>query len=157
MNVRLVTMRALVIAFVILGTSVYAHAVKTTDFAFFDNTSSASEGIQCSAKMPFEYHVTVSDFGATANILRVTYADGDFVRFKIAANGTQQISGFARGGNTSVNTNFPDRCISICAETAGKLAGQMSVKTDIDSNPIIKCRNVTCAAGGVAPACPSPF
>jgi hypothetical protein len=163
MRVRLVTIGTLVITFIILlgfGTSVRAHTILTTDFSFFDNTNPASpsQGIQCSARTPFEYHVTVSDFStpASPNVLRVTYADGDFVRFKIAADGTQQISGFARGGNVVVN-DFPDRCISICAETAGKLAGQMSVKTEVSGNPAIKCNNITCAAGGVAPACPFPF
>lgn len=124
------------------------------DFSFFDNTNPAtpSQGIQCTARKAFEYHISVSDFGNSANVLRITYADGDFVHFNTAAGGTQQLSGFARGG--TVSQGFPDRCISICAETPGKLAGQMSVKTDSSSQPAIKCNNVTCEAGGVAPACP---
>jgi hypothetical protein len=139
--------------------SVHAHDTRTTDFAFFDNTNllTSTEGIQCSAKQPFEYHITVSEFTATANVLKVTYADGDFVRFKIAADGTQQISGFARGGTANPDNNFPDRCITICAETVSSLAGQMSVKTDINASPLIKCRNIVCGAAGLAPACPSPF
>ena len=126
------------------------------DFSFMDNTNpeSANEGIQCTANRAFEYHITVSEWAGVNNVLRVTYADGDFTRFRIAANGTQQISGFARGGTTRENQNFPDRCITICGETAGSLAGQMSVKTDTSSQPPIKCNNVTCGAGGVAPSCP---
>ena len=160
MKVRLVTIATLATMCVILvglGTPVSTHAFpNTSDFSFFDNTGpTPNEGIQCTALRPFEYHISVSNFLSTANVLRITYADMDFVRFKIAADGTQQLSGFARGGNTtSANQNFPDRCISICAETPGGLAGQMSVQTHTDTNPKIKCNNVTCGVGGVAPVCP---
>jgi hypothetical protein len=136
------------------GFATPAQAVNKADFSFFDNTTTANEGIQCTAREEFEYHISASEWAGVANVLRVTYADGDFTRFKVAANGTLQLSGFARGGNTNQNQNFPDRCITICAETASSLAGQMSVKTDTSSQPPIKCNNVTCDAGGVAPACP---
>ena len=131
---------------------------KNADFSFFDNTSpsEATEGVQCTAEKSFAYQISASQWASTPNVVRITLADGDFTRYQIPGNTSLQLAGFARGGKKKKNDkdNFPDRCITVCAETPGQLAGQVSVLTDEPSNPKIKCNNVVCGAGGVAPACP---
>lgn len=157
MKVGVVTIAALATVFVVLlGVETSAQASSTTDFSFFDNTGPEGpfEGVQCTALKSFAYQVSVSQWAPTPNVVRITLADGDFTRYQIAGNGTLQLAGFARGGTTNKNQDFPDRCITVCAEVPGQLAGQVSVQTQQSTKPDIKCNDVVCGAGGVAPACP---
>ena len=126
----------------------------TTDFSFFDNTGpeGPTEGVQCTAEKPFAYQISVSQWAPTPNVVRVTIADGDLTRYQIAGNGSLQLAGFARGGTKK--TNFPDRCITVCAEVPGQMAGQVSVQTQEPAKPKLKCNDVVCGPGGSAPACP---
>ena len=100
MNLRLFSM-VLAVGIALLGFSVTAHADAAADFALFDNTNPATlnEGIVCTSDKAFTYHISVSNFGSGPNVLRLTYADGDFTRFKIAQDGSLNLSGGARGGN----------------------------------------------------------
>jgi hypothetical protein len=151
MNLRLFSM-ALALGIALLGFSVTAHADAAADFALFDNTNPATlhEGIVCTSDKAFTYHISVSNFGSSPNVLRLTYADGDFTRFKIPQDGSLNLSGGARGGKEKGKSGGnPDRCITICGESA-QLAGQMSI---IQENGKPSCQNVTCGAGGVAPPC----
>ena len=156
MNVRLVTIAALAISVVILlgsGTPAEAY-LNTTDFSFFDNSGGGDEGVQCSVRFhPFAYSINVTEWQNSPNVIRITLADGDFTRYKIAAAETLNLTGYARGGN--LNQDFPDRCITVCGESTG-LAGQVTVQAQATSQPDIKCNTVACP-GGVAPACPFPF
>jgi len=151
MNLRPFSM-ALVLVIALLGFSVTAHADAAADFALFDNTNPATfhEGIVCTSDKAFTYHVSVSNFGSGPNVLRLTYADGDFTRFKVPQDESLNLSGAARGGkDKGKGEGNPDRCITICGESP-QLAGQMSI---IQENGKPSCRNVTCGAGGVAPPC----
>jgi len=151
MNLRLFSM-VLALGIALLGFSVTAHADAAADFALFDNTNPATlhEGITCTSDKAFTYHISVSNFGSGPNVLRLTYADGDFTRFKIAQDGSLNLSGGARGGKTKGKSGGnPDRCITICGESA-QLAGQMSI---IQENGKPTCQNVTCGPGGLAPPC----
>ena len=151
MNLRLLTLAG-TLAIAVLGFSTLAHADAAADFALFDNTNPATlhEGIVCTSDKAFTYFVSVSNFGSGPNVLRLTYADGDFTRFKIPQDESLNLSGAARGGkNKDKDGGNPDRCITICGESP-QLAGQMSV---IQENGKPTCKNVTCGAGGVAPPC----
>ena len=151
MNLRPFSM-ALVLVIALVGFSVTAHADDAADFALFDNTNPATlhEGIVCTSERAFTYYVSVSNFGSGPNVLRLTYADGDFTRFKIPQDESLNLSGAARGGkDKGKGDGNPDRCITICGESP-QLAGQMSI---IQDNGKPSCRNITCGAGGVAPPC----
>ncbi|MBI4636097.1 MAG: hypothetical protein HY727_07065 [Candidatus Rokubacteria bacterium] len=59
----------------------------TSDFALFDGTNPANQpdsGAVCSANSAFTYHVAVANLGADGEV-RITYKDGDIIRFPIAA------------------------------------------------------------------------
>lgn len=152
MNVRLILTMAVMLTTALLGSSAIAQADAAADFALFDNTNPATlhEGIVCTSEKAFTYHISVSNFGSGPNVLRLTYSDGDFTRFKIPQDGSLNLSGGARGGKDKGKTGGnPDRCITICGESP-ELAGQMSI---IQENGKPSCQNVTCGAGGVAPPC----
>jgi hypothetical protein len=76
------------------------------DFALFDGTNPANQpdaGAVCFARRgrPFLYHLAVTNHASGEDgFVRVTYADGDFVQFPIAANGSFGFSQAAgsRGG-----------------------------------------------------------
>ena len=128
MKLRLLTLAGM-LAIALLGFSTLAHADAAADFALFDNTNPATvhEGIMCTSDKAFTYYVSVSNFGSGPNVLRLTYADGDFTRFKIPQDESLNLSAAARGGkdkDKDKNGGNPDRCITICGESP-QLAGQM--------------------------------
>lgn len=79
------------------------------DFALFDGsnpTNQPSAGAVCFARKgkPFNYHVAVTNAGADG-FVRVTYKDGDFVQFPIAANDSfsfSQAAGSREGADRAV-------------------------------------------------------
>ncbi|HVN40608.1 MAG TPA: hypothetical protein VMW19_20780 [Myxococcota bacterium] len=75
------------------------------DFALFDGSNPLNQpdsGAVCGAAKgtPFTFNLAVANYGA-AGFVRVTYADGDWIQFPIAAQGSFSMSQAAgsRGGN----------------------------------------------------------
>jgi hypothetical protein len=75
------------------------------DFALFDGSNPLNQpdaGAVCGARKgrSFTYHLAVANYGADG-FIRVTYADGDWVQFPIAAGGSFSMSQAAgsRSGN----------------------------------------------------------
>lgn len=88
-----------------LATIVEADLSKT-DFALFDGTNPANapgSGAICigskdfKADKQFIYHVAVTNHHSGAGHVRITYADGDFVNYQIAAGGSFSLSQAAGG------------------------------------------------------------
>ena len=104
-----------------------------TDFALFDGTNAAAPdaGVSCGARqggnssrvVAFTIHIAVSNFTADPAVLRVTYADGDLVRFNIPAFSSFSLTQ-AAGGTKNV-----DDLLSVTSETPGALAGAVSIST----------------------------
>lgn len=107
-----------------------------SDFALFDgtNASDPDAGVSCGARISgengngnnssaiaFTYSVAVSNFSNDAAFLRITYADGDFVRFAVPANSSFSLNQSAGG------TKGVDDKIKVTSETAGALAGAVSI------------------------------
>jgi len=97
------------------------------DFALFDGTNPDNQpdaGAVCFARRgkPFVYHAAVANRGADG-FVRVTYKDGDFVDFPLAAGGSFSFSQAAgsRGG--------ADRAVRISnGGSAAQLAGALSAQ-----------------------------
>jgi hypothetical protein len=103
---------------------------RKSDFAFFDGTSSdaATAGALCGAGSPsdvevgeaYTFHIALANLGGPG-FVRLTYADGDFIRFPIAANASLTLSQ-AAGGRGGF-----DRAVRVHNESsAAQLAGTMS-------------------------------
>ena len=107
-----------------------------SDFALFDgtNASDPDAGVSCGARISgengngnngsaiaFTYSVAVSNFSNDLAFLRITYADGDFVRFAVPANSSFSLNQSAGG------TKGVDDKIKVTSETAGALAGAVSI------------------------------
>jgi hypothetical protein len=95
----------------------------TSDFALFDGTNPANQpdsGAVCRAHSAFTYHVVVANWGADGEV-RITYKDGDIIRFPIAAGASFAFSQAAgsKGG--------ADRAVRVSnGGSAAQLAGSMS-------------------------------
>ena len=132
---RLVAVTLLCMGIVMLLGSVTAMGAVTvgssqrTDFALFDGTNPANQpdsGAVCGARGTYTYYVAVSNFGA-AGVVRITYADGDFVNYQIPAGGSFSFSQAA--GSTAEKTGSPaaDRAVRLSNGGSGaQLAGSMS-------------------------------
>ena len=78
------------------------------DFALFDGSNPLNQpdaGAVCGARpgRPFTFNLAVANYGSSG-FVRVTYADGDWIQFPIAAGGsfsTSQAAG-SRSGNDAV-------------------------------------------------------
>ncbi len=109
-------------ASVVLGTATVASAV-TSDFALFDGTNPANQpdsGATCVANSAFTYHVVVANWGGDGEV-RITYKDGDLIRFPIAAGASFAFSQAAgsKGG--------ADRAVRVSnGGSAAQLAGSLS-------------------------------
>ena len=102
-----------------------------SDFALFDGTNpgnaAPNTGAVCGAGKPgdtkpgkaFTFHGTVTNSG-TAGAVRVRYADGDQVDYKIPVNGSFNFTGAAGGKGGA------DRAIRVCGVGGAKLSGQLS-------------------------------
>lgn len=95
----------------------------TSDFALFDGTNPANQpdsGAVCSANSAFTYHVAVANWGADGEA-RITYKDGDIIRFPIAAGASfafSQAAGSKGGADSAVRVSN--------GGSAAQLAGSMS-------------------------------
>jgi len=107
---------------VLLGLGTDASA-DTSDFALFDGSNPANQpnsGAVCSANSAFTYHVAVANWGADGEV-RITYTDGDIVRFPIKAGASFAFSqaGGSKGG--------ADKAVRVSnGGSAAQLAGSMS-------------------------------
>ncbi len=119
--------RGLVLRVVLAGALLAAVAPPSwadkSDFALFDGSNPANQpdsGAVCQANSAFTYHVAVANWGDAGEVW-ITYADGDIIRFPIAAGGSFAFSQAAgsKGG--------ADRAVRVSnGGTAAQLAGSMS-------------------------------
>jgi hypothetical protein len=81
----------------LLGTA----SADVSDFAFFDgsNPVNSSAGAICGSKSAFTYHLSVQNAGADDGFVRITYIDGDWIQFPVAAG--QSFSMSQAAGNKS--------------------------------------------------------
>ena len=99
----------------------------TNDFAFFDGSNPLNQpdaGAICGASkgQPYTFHLAVANFGSDG-LVRLTYHDGDFVQFPIAAGGSLSLSQAAgsKGG--------ADRVVRVSnGGSAAQLAGTLSAE-----------------------------
>ena len=97
------------------------------DFALFDGSNPLNQpnaGAVCGAKegQPYTYNIAVANYGSDG-FIRVTYADGDWVQYPIAAGGSFSLSqaGGSKGGD--------DRAVRVSnGGSAAQLAGVMSAQ-----------------------------
>ena len=84
---------------------------KKSDFALFDGTNPATEappdgGAECTVKGAATFYVAVTAHSSgPSGFVRATFADGDFVQFPIAANGSFSFSQ-SIGGTKDVDTRI---------------------------------------------------
>jgi hypothetical protein len=143
-------MRQIVAALVVVGTlggtmAVPVHADNAkllapptrSDFALLDMEPGVGDvSVQAGATAgtatkpkpaPFTLYITMTnrtDLGGTDGFVRVTYNDGDFVDYNIAAGGTVQIT-LAGGGTPGV-----DDLITVTGQGGAILIGQISLITE---------------------------
>jgi hypothetical protein len=135
------------LAFALLLASAAAASADTSDFALFDASNQANQpdsGAVCSANSSFTYHVTVANWGDAGEV-RITYKDGDFVRFPIDAGASFAFSQAAGSKGRA------DRAIRVSnGGSAAQLAGSMSasgqgnvkcISCDVDSSGDAGCDN----------------
>jgi len=76
----------------------------------------------CASRNPFTYYVTVANWGSDGEV-RITYRDGDFIRFPIAAGASFSFSQAAGSGTA-------DRAVRVSnGGSPAQLAGSMSAIT----------------------------
>jgi hypothetical protein len=115
--------RVTLAALLLLGPATLASA-DGSDFALFDGSNPANQptaGAVCTANSAFTYHVVVANWGAAAGEVRITYNDGDIIRFPIAPGASFAFSQAAgsKGG--------ADRAVRVSnGGSAAQLAGSMS-------------------------------
>lgn len=142
-----------------------------SDFALFDGTNpvnaAPNTGAVCGARKPgdtkpgkaFTFHGTVTNYG-TAGSVRVRYADGDQVDYKIPVNGSFNFTGAAgsKGGGA-------DRAIRVCGVGGAILVGQLSaigeqpfcISCDAPANGGVGNAACTAAANPPRPGDFAPF
>jgi hypothetical protein len=109
-------------AILLVGAATVASA-DTSDFALFDGSNPANQptaGAVCGANSSFTYHVAVANWGAAGEV-RITFNDGDIIRFPIAPGASFAFSQAAgsKGG--------ADRAVRVSNGGSGaQLAGSMS-------------------------------
>ena len=102
-------------------------SVAQNDFALFDGSNPANQpfsGAVCFAErgVPFTYHVAVANYGSDG-VLRVSYRDGDWVQYPIAAGASFSLSQ-AAGSKAG-----KDRAIRVSNGTSSaQLAGVLSAQ-----------------------------
>ena len=100
---------------------------RSNDFALFDGSNPLNQpdaGAVCGAEpgQPYTYNIAVANYGSDG-FIRVTYADGDWVQYPIAAGGSFSLSQAAgsKGGD--------DRAVRVSnGGSAAQLAGVLSAE-----------------------------
>jgi hypothetical protein len=127
------------LALALLLATVAAASADTSDFALFDGTNptnQADSGAVCSANSSFTYHVTVANWGDDGEV-RITYKDGDFVRFPIAAGASFAFSQAAGSKGRA------DRAVRV---SNGGSSAQLSGAMSASGQGNVKC--ISCDADG---------
>lgn len=135
------------LALALLLASAAVASADTSDFALFDGSNPANQpdsGAVCSANSSFTYHVAVANWGEAGEV-RITYKDGDIVRFPIAAGASFAFSQAAGSKGRA------DRAVRVSnGGSAAQLAGSMSasgqgnvncISCDADSSGDAGCDN----------------
>src|SRR5712691_10289877 len=142
-----VLLRLILALIAVLGLRTVANA-DMSDFALFDGSNPANQpnsGAVCyatdasGANGPFTYHVAVANFSALPGEVRITYPDGDFIRFPILPMASLTFSQAA--GSPSGN----DKAVRVSnGGSNAQLAGSMSALTVHDHEPhCISCDGAT--------------
>jgi hypothetical protein len=118
----------------------------TSDFALFNvDGTNPDSGAVCYSNGAFEYHVAVANAAAAENgVVRITYYNGDFVEFPIAAGASfafSQAAGSKGGADKAVRVSNGD--------SNAELSGSMSAKGQGN----VKC--ISCDGGGGDATCDS--
>jgi hypothetical protein len=117
------TGKSLALTLGLLFGSAAAASADTSDFALFDGSNPANQpnsGAVCSANSSFTYNVVVANWGSDGEV-RITYSDGDIIRFPIAANASFAFSQAAGSKGRA------DRAVRLSnGGTAAQLSGSMS-------------------------------
>ena len=120
---KMKAMKPLGLTLGVLLASAAAAKADTSDFALFDGTQVANteSGAVCSANSAFTYNVVVANWGADG-VIRITYKDGDILRFPIAAGASVAFSQAAGSKGRA------DRAVRISNDegSAAQLTGSMS-------------------------------
>ena len=105
----------------------HKHKKGENDFALFDGSNPANQpdsGAVCGSQdsKPFIYYLAVANYGSDG-FVRITYADGDWVQFPIAAGGSfslTQAAGSKSGNDAAVRVSN--------GASPAQLAGVLSVQ-----------------------------
>lgn len=123
MRVREAFTGFVLVSVVWLGLATGAWADKS-DFALFDGSNPANQpnsGAVCSANSSFTYHVAVANWGSEPGEVRITYADGDIIRFPIAPGASFAFS------QAAGNKGGADQAVRVSnGGSPAQLAGAMS-------------------------------
>ena len=126
------------VAVLLLATVTVAGADQS-DFALFDGSNPANQpnaGAICGSNASFTWHLAVANWGAAGEV-RITYFDGDIIRFPIAAGASFSMS--QAGGKGA------SRAIRVSNGGSGaQLAGSLSAIGD--GNP--KCASCDATTQG---------
>jgi hypothetical protein len=88
------TLKIIGLAVMLMLGSVTLASADTSDFALFDGSNppnQPSAGAICGANAAFTWHLAVANWGPAGEV-RVTYRDGDIIRFPIASGASFSMS-----------------------------------------------------------------
>jgi len=129
---------------VLLGLGTDASA-DNSDFALFDGSNPANQpnsGAVCTANSAFTYHVAVANWGADGEV-RITYTDGDIVRFPITAGASfafSQAAGSKGGADTAVRVSNGGSAAQLAGSVSAVGQGKPScISCDADSSGDTGC------------------
>lgn len=115
------TMMAVGVAVALMLASVALASADQSDFALFDGSNPANQpnaGAICGANAAFTWHLAVANWGGDG-VVRITYKDGDIIRFPIKAGASFALSQAGSKGASSA--------IRVSNEgSAAQLAGSLS-------------------------------
>jgi len=116
------TMTGLGLAAVLLSASVTLASADQSDFALFDGSNPANQpnaGAICGGNASFTWHLAVANWGGDG-VVRITYTDGDIIRFPIKAGASLTLSqAGGKGASSAVRVSNEG--------SAAQLAGSLSV------------------------------
>ena len=98
-------------------------------------TTANITGAVCQVKKrgkAFIYHVAVTNYG-TAGVVRIRYADGDQVDYKIPVDGSFSFS------QAAGNKGGADRAVRVCGAAGAILVGSMSALSEHDDGAKLSC------------------
>jgi hypothetical protein len=138
------TLKVVALAVVLMLASVTLASAQQSDFALFDGSNPANQptaGAICGANASFTWHLAVANWGPAGEV-RITYMDGDIIRFPIASGASFTMS--QAGGKG------PSSAIRVSnGGSAAQLAGSLSAIGN--GNPRCASCDAT-AQGGIGDA-----